>query len=179
MRNFERNFLEEFCEKDENHQDHCRILEIKGSFNDKGCTTYSWDVLTIRIDINLGEEFVLVLDQELMHYVLVLNGALLPLRMLEWYSFKVDSLEHMLMTNTHHFLLKKELDLQGFKELQYALSDTVYDMPIDHHHDNEYWLNEQYDKSTFARNFDFESVKEKFEAADVLSVYELFLDSSK
>lgn len=193
MKNFKRNLLEDFCKKDErirnlynqieNHPAHVRKLEVQQTFNDKkGSINYYKNTVTIEIDISYEDESVLILGHELMHYLLVLNGALLPVPKKDPIPNKAESLQYMLMKSiTHHFLLKKELDLQGFQELQiqFALSNKVYDARSDYYHDDEFWLIDLYDKSTFATEYDFENLKKKFEAADILPIYELLQSSAK
>lgn len=192
MKNFKRNLLEEFIEMDERisnlyeqikkHPAHHRKLDIKESINKKGSIKYEKYMVSIQMDINLGEESVLILAHELMHYLLVLNGALLPVPKKDPIPNKAESLQYMLMKSiTHHFLLKKELDLQGFQELQiqFALSNNVYNARSDYYHDDEFWLVDLYDKSTFATEYDFETLKKKFEEADILPIYELLQSSAK
>jgi len=190
LRNFKRDLLAEFMEKDERirklynqiegHPNHKRKLIVEESVgNKKGKIMYGRQEITIEIDIALGDESILILAHELMHYLLVLDGALLPVEIEEKVSSEAESLKYILMKSiTHHFLLKQRLDDVGFKDLQlyYPLSDEPLKMPYSYYYDEKTWLLELYDNSTFAKNYNFDSLREKFESQGMTSVFE-FLQS--
>ena len=187
--------LNEFIEKDEriqslyyrieNHPEHKRKLKVEeikpGS---KGKISYGRSEVIVELDINLGEESILVLAHEFMHYLLVLEGALLPIEKESEseISSEAESLKYMLVKSiTHHFLLKQELDSAGFEELQskFALSDIIQEMPSCYFFEEETWSLELFDRSTFAINYPFSVLRERFESKKLTSVYELLENSPK
>ncbi|WP_436373661.1 hypothetical protein [Cytobacillus sp. BC1816] len=193
MKDFRRDLLEEFIVKDErlrnlynqieNHPEHKRKLTVEESFSrTKGRISYGRNEVSIEMDITLGSESILILAHELMHYLLILNGALLPIEMNDNPPSDASSLKHFLMKSiTHHFLLKRELDYAGFGELQlcFALSNELQEIPYDYFHDDKFWLLELYDRSTFAQNYNFVALREKFELHGLISIYNLLQSSPK
>jgi hypothetical protein len=130
LKNYRRDLLLEFIEKDErlqdlyhqikNHPEHKRKLIVNENFPGiKGRINYGRSQVNIEINISLGCESILILAHELIHYLLVLNGALLPIEIYDNISSEAESLKYILTKSiTHHFLLKQELYSAGFKELQ-------------------------------------------------------------
>ena len=193
MKNYRNDLFTEFIKRDEklqelyrqieNHPNHKRKITLEESLHEqKGKIIYDRRQVTIEINTKLGEESILILAHELMHYLLVLDGALLPITVKENVSSKAESLEYILMKSiTHHFLLKQKLDSIGFQEIQvhYALRDELEEVPSWYYHDEEFWLLELYDRSTFAKNYDFVALEERFELRGLNSVYELLQKSPK
>ncbi|MEG6532195.1 hypothetical protein V6C20_01190 [Caldibacillus thermoamylovorans] len=191
MRNFKRDLLAEYIEKDErirklynqikDHPNHKRKLIVEESLNNKkGKITYSKRKVTIEMNITLGCESILILAHELMHYLLILDGALLPVEKVS--NKEAESLIYILMRSiTHHFLLKQKLDALGFEDLQkkYSLSDEPQEKPNSYYFDEITWLLELYDNSTLAKNYNFDSLREKFEQQQKSCIFDFLQNAPK
>ncbi|AOM81907.1 hypothetical protein [Salisediminibacterium beveridgei] len=190
--NFRIDLLKEYIEMDKrieelhkiinHHPEHKRSIKIEESnANGKGKIQYFKTEVIIELDVKLNEESILILGHELMHYLLILNGALLPVKINENNGGFEEGLNHFLMKGlTHHLLLKQELNNIGFEELQteYSLCNSIQPMPPDFYFGYEMWLLELFDRSTFAENYDFASLKNQFSNEGLSEVYEILKSSS-
>ncbi|PIC88556.1 hypothetical protein CSV71_14300 [Sporosarcina sp. P21c] len=194
MNMYKRDLLEEFSEKDArirqlyeiitSHKNHKREIVIFDTTRKKGSIDYKRSKVEIEFNVNLGEESILILAHELMHYILVLQGALLPvvMRKEEGSLDSAESISSILSQSiTHHFLLKRRLDEIGFTDLhkKFALLNEIQEVPSQYYHGEKIWLLNLYDKSTFANNYNYDDLRLKFIEENMLDVYELLRNSPK
>ncbi|WP_216830363.1 hypothetical protein [Alkalihalobacterium elongatum] len=191
--NFKRDLLREYIEMDDRirelystitqHPNHKRDIKVYESYGKKkGEIQYLSKEVIIELDINLGDESILIMAHELMHYLLVLDGALLPVLKKENVTGLAEGVKHILMSGlTHHFLLKTELDNRGFRELQskYSLSNKVHSIPLYYYFDEKVCLLGLFDRSTFAKCYDFDALYNQFGEEGLSHEYEMLKNTSK
>nr|WP_259547319.1 hypothetical protein [Heyndrickxia oleronia] len=165
------------------HEGNHREIRFYTSTKIKGRIEYFTKYVEINFDLR-NEFSELILAHELMHYLLVLDGALLPVPTRDELPYEVEFIRSIIMRGlTHHPLLKVRLDQVGYMKEQeddfISLANFTADIPLNYPVDNKiYWLLDNLDRSTFSKGIDLNKLLlPEFEREGCSDLYNLFQQS--
>lgn len=162
------------------HKENLKDIRFYTSTKIKGRIEYFSKYVEINFDY-CNEFSELILAHELMHYLLVLEGALLPVPTMDELPDEVEFIRSIIMRGlTHHPLLKVRLDKAGYikeqEEDSISLATITTKMPIDYPVDNQiFWLLDKLDRSTFSFGIDLQKILlPEFEKEGCSDLFNLF-----